>query len=129
MTPPNPDGLSRREREILDIVFARGEATAAEVREDMADAPSYSAVRAQVRVLEEKGHLRHRRDGVRNVYRPTRTRRTAGRSAMKRALETFFGGDVHSAVNALLDVSGGQLSPAARERLRRSIEAAREEGR
>ena len=124
-----PKALSRRERELLDIVYGRGEATAVEVREDMQDAPSYSAVRGLIRVLEEKGHLRHRRVGVRNVYRPTRAPRNAGRRAMKRALETFFRGDVHSAVSALLDVSKDQLSPEEHGRLLELIESTRQRGR
>ena len=83
MTPPpsqpdRHDALSRREREILDLVYARGEATAAEVHGDMAEAPSYSAVRGLIRVLVEKGHLAMRKEGLRNVYRPTRSKRSAG---------------------------------------------------
>ncbi|MCB9881512.1 MAG: BlaI/MecI/CopY family transcriptional regulator [Planctomycetes bacterium] len=125
----NEAPLSRREREILDLVFERGEATAVQVRERMNDPPSYSAVRGLIRVLEEKGHLTHRRDGVRNVYRPTRAHKTAGRSALKRALETFFGGDVEAAVLALVDVSRSSLDDDAKQRLRELIEAARQEGR
>ena len=95
--------LSRREREILDIVYAKGAATAREVRDALADPPSYSAVRGLVGVLERKGHLVHQREGVRNVYRPTRAHDQAGRSAMKRALDTFFFGDVRSAVRAQME--------------------------
>lgn len=100
-----------------------------EIRSDMQDPPSYSAVRGLVRILEEKGHLRHRREGVRNVYRPTRDRRVAGKKAMKRALETFFEGDLHSAVSALLHVSTGTLSRDAKERLLAMVEEAKKEGR
>ncbi len=119
--------LSRREREILDIVFAAGRATAAQIREAMGDPPSYSAVRGLVAVLERKGHLKHRRDGVRNVYEPTRTHRTAGRSAMKRALDTFFRGDLQQAVHALLEASDTRLDDQDTRRLRKLIEKAREE--
>ena len=92
MTPSQSEPLSRREREIMDIVYALGDATAAEIQGDMAEPPSYSAVRGLLRVLVEKGHLRAHKDGVRNVYRPIKSRGAAGRSRMKRALETFYGG-------------------------------------
>ena len=128
-SPTNPDPLSRREREILDLVYARGEATAPEIRADMAEPPSYSAVRGSIRVLVEKGHLRMRNDGVRNVYRPTQSRAKAGRKALRRAVETFFQGDVGDAVAALLDASRDRLSPAEHARLLEAIERAREEGR
>ena len=119
--------LSRREREILDIVYAAGRATAAEIMEAMGDPPSYSAVRGLVAVLERKGHLKHHKDGVRNVYEPTRTHRTAGRSAMKRALETFFRGDLNQALSALLDAGDANLDQRDATRLKRMIEKAREE--
>lgn len=129
MSPIEPEPLSRRERELLDIVYAAGKATAPEVRAAMAEAPSYSAVRALLRVLVEKGHLRMETDGRRNVYVPTRSRRVAGRKALARAVETFFGGDVRDAVAALLDVDRGKLDEAQRARLMEIIDAAREEGR
>ncbi|MCP3916616.1 MAG: BlaI/MecI/CopY family transcriptional regulator [bacterium] len=121
--------LSRREREILDIVYARDRATAAEIQDALREAPSYSAVRALVRILEEKGHLRHEREGVRNVYEPTRNHAKAGRSAMKRALDTFFGGDVGEAMSALLDASDTRLSRGETKRLEELIRKARGEGR
>jgi BlaI family penicillinase repressor len=121
--------LSRREREIMDIVYGRGEATAGEILEGLADPPSYSAVRGLVRVLVDKGHLKTRRDGVRNVYAPTKARYAAGRSALKRTLETFFSGDVRKAVVALLDVGDTNLSRQEMDRIRRLIDEAREEGR
>lgn len=128
--PQSPEEpLSRREREILDIVYSRQRATAREIRDALREPPSYSAVRGLVRILEEKGHLQHHRDGARNVYEPTRGHRVAGRSAMKRALHTYFGGDVAKAMRALLDVSGGKLDEAELRRLERRIEKAREEGR
>lgn len=133
MTPPPPssdrhDALSRREREILDLVYARGEATAAEVHQDMTDPPSYSAVRGLIRVLVEKGHLSLRREGPRNVYRPTRSKRSAGRHALARAVDTFFGGHVGDAVAALLDTRQGRLDETERQRLLALIESARKRG-
>ena len=86
------DSLSRRERQIMDVVYRLGRATAAEVQEGLPDPPSYSAVRALLRVLEEKGHLRHEQDGPRNVYVPTVPRDAARSSAVRALLETFFGG-------------------------------------
>ncbi|MEM9379312.1 MAG: BlaI/MecI/CopY family transcriptional regulator [Planctomycetota bacterium] len=129
MTPTEPEPLSRRERQILDIVYARREATAGEIRDDMPDAPSYSAVRGLLRVLVEKGHLRARKEGVRNAYRPTRSRGVAGRKALARALETFYDGDLGDAVAALLRVSGGGISNEERARLLALIDDAQREGR
>lgn len=129
MTPENERHLSRREREILDIVYAGGSATAAEIQGGLQDPPSYSAVRALVRVLEEKGHLTHRRVGVRNVYEPTQPHGKAGRSAMRRALHTFFSGDVSEAMQALLDVSQAKLSRAKVAELEALVREAKREGR
>lgn len=129
MTPTDPEPLSRREREILDIVYARREATAPEVMEDMATPPSYSAVRGILRVLVEKGHLRVRKGGAKNVYRPTKSRTSAGRKALSRALETFYDGDLGEAVAALLHVSGAGISTEERDRLLGMIDRARKEGR
>lgn len=129
MTPTEPEPLSRREREILDILYARREASAAEVQADMAEPPSYSAVRGLLRVLLEKGHVRARKVGVKNVYRPTRSRGVAGRKALARALETFYDGDLGEAVAALLHVSGNEVSDAERDRLLALIDDARKEGR
>ena len=123
------ESLSRREREIMDIVYAHGEVSASQIRVELTEAPSYSAVRGLVRVLVEKGHVRARREGVRNLYRPARARRSAGRSAMKRALETFFGGDVEAAMMALVDVSEAPLSKKDLKELQRMIERSRKEGR
>lgn len=121
--------LSRRERQIMDIIYARNSATVAEVRQALPDPPSYSAVRALVRILEDKGHLKHRRQGVRYIYLPTKARRHAGKSALKRALHTFYDGDVNQAVAALLDVSDAELSRQQIERIRHLIEQTRKEGR
>ncbi|MGH9361428.1 MAG: BlaI/MecI/CopY family transcriptional regulator [Thermoanaerobaculia bacterium] len=121
--------LSRRERQIMEILHRRGQATVAEVRQSMPDSPSYSAVRALIGILERKGHLRHRKDGLRYVYRPTRSRQTAARSALRRLLETYFDGSTGQAVAALLDAATDELSPAELDRLQAMIEAARTEGR
>src|SRR5207253_2851751 len=101
--PSSSDPLSRRERQLMDIIYARGEATAAEVVDALPDPPSYSAVRALLRILEDKGHLRHRSDGPRYVFAPTQPRASASRSALKRVLHTFFEGSLSSAVAALVD--------------------------
>jgi predicted transcriptional regulator len=121
--------LSRRERQIMDIVYAEGRATAAEVRERLPDPPSYSAVRALLRVLEEKGHVRHESDGNRYVYLPTVPRGTARRSALQNLIQTFFDGSPRDAMAALLDLGKGELTADDLERLADAIEAARREGR
>lgn len=121
--------LSRRERQIMDVIYREGQATATEVLDAMPDAPSYSAVRAMLRVLENKGHLRHVPDGTRYVYRPTLTRDRAGKPALANVLETFFDGSTEKAVAALLDLSRSELSPEALDRLSELIEQARTEGR
>ncbi|MCP4711016.1 MAG: BlaI/MecI/CopY family transcriptional regulator [Planctomycetes bacterium] len=102
--------LSRRERQIMDIVYRRGEASVSEVLGDLDEAPSYSAVRAFLRILEEKGHLKHKKEGPRYIYMPTRSREKASRTALKRILQTFFDGSVEEAVAALLDVSDMELT-------------------
>ena len=117
--------LSRRERQIMDIIFARGEATAAEVGAELPDPPSYSAVRTLLRILEEKGHLRHREEGPRYVFAPTEARETASRSALQRVLETFFAGSVSNAVAALVDADAGKLSGTELKRLEAIVKSAR----
>jgi predicted transcriptional regulator len=109
--------LSRRERQIMEIVYRRGNATAAEVHAELPDPPSYSAVRALLRVLEEKGHLRHRQDGPRYVYSATVPRERARRSALQRVVGTFFAGSVTDAVAALLALEPGKLDDAELARL------------
>ena len=121
--------LSRRERQIMDILHARGAVTAAEIREAMPDAPGYSAVRALLRILEEKGHVKHREDGPRYVYLPRVSRESASRSAMKRLVTTFFQGSVTEAVAALLDSRDTKLSDAELNKLREMIAQAEKEGR
>jgi predicted transcriptional regulator len=122
-------GLSRREREIMDVIYRRGQATAAEVLEELPDPPSYSAVRAMLRVLEDKGHVRHEQQGPRYVFLPTVPRQRARRFALKQLVHTFFDGSTEQAVAALLDLSSRKLSDAELDRLARMIEQAREEGR
>lgn len=124
-----PEGLSRRERQILDILYQRGKATAAEVRDAMEDAPSYSAVRAMLRVLEEKGHARHETDGLKYVYIPAVGREKAKRSAVKHLLDTFFSDSPEQVVAALLDVSSKRLTREELDRMSEMIEKAKREGR
>ena len=121
--------LSRRERQIMDILHARGAVTAAEIREAMPDAPGYSAVRALLRILEDKGHVKHREDGPRYVYLPRVSRENASRSAMKRLVTTFFRGSVTDAVAALLDSRDTKLSDTELDKLREMIAQAEKEGR
>lgn len=121
--------LSRRERQIMDVVYSLGRATAAEVLERLPEPPSYSAVRTHLRILEEKGHLRHEQDGPRYVYVPLVPRDTAQDSALRHLLRTFFDDSTEAAVAALLDIRGDQLSDAELERLSRLIEQARPQER
>jgi BlaI family transcriptional regulator, penicillinase repressor len=122
-------GLSRRERQIMEILYQRGKASASEVREAMGDAPSYSAVRAMLRVLEDKGHVRHQEEGLKYVYAPVVARDKAKRSAVKHLLETFFADSPEQAVAALLDVSATRLTPEELDRMAGMIEKARREGK
>ena len=121
--------LSRRERQIMDVIYQFGQATAAEVMEKLPDPPSYSAVRAMLRLLEEKGHLQHAQDGPRYVYKPTLAHDKAQRSALKHLVETFFEGSAEQAVAALLDLSKSKLSDDELQRLAQLIEQAKKEGR
>jgi BlaI family penicillinase repressor len=121
--------LSRRERQIMDILYQRGKATAAEVKVAMDDAPSYSAVRAMLRVLEEKGHVRHETEGLRYIFVPSVNREKAKRSAVKHLIDTFFRDSPDQVVAALLDVSSKQLTNAELDRMAELIEKARREGK
>jgi len=125
---PAPPRLTRREREVMDIVHAQGEATASQVREGMADPPTNAAVRSILRILVEKGHLEYEQDGPRYVYSPTAPQRDR-RSAMRHVLRTFFGGSVESAMAALLELDEGSLTPDERARMKRLIDRAAKEGR
>ena len=124
-----PAKLSRRERQIMDILYQRGRASAADVREAMEDAPGYSAVRAMLRVLEEKGHVRHEEEGMKYVFVPTVARDKARRSAVKHVLDTFFAGSPEQIVAALLDVSSTRLTHAELDRMAALIEQAKREGK
>jgi BlaI family penicillinase repressor len=119
------DPLTRREREIMDIIFARGEATAAEVNAALPDQPSYSTVRTLLRILEEKGHLKHREDGQRFVYMPTTTRAAESKSALKRVVKTFFEGSFADAVAALVDTADGKLPAEELKRIEAIIKKAK----
>ena len=126
MTRPD---LSKRERQIMDIIYRLNRATAAAVQENLPSPPSYSAVRALLRILEEKGHLRHRQEGKSYVYMPTLAPEKAKQHAMKNLLKTFFGGSVERAVASLIDMSGHELTGDKLDRLSAMIEEARKEGR
>ena len=117
--------LGARERQILAFIYRRGEATAAEVMEGIADPPGYSGIRAMLRILEEKGYLEHRRDGVRYIYRPTIPREEARRSVMDYLVQAFFNGSAERAVAALLDVKGDELTEEDLDRLAGLIEQAK----
>jgi len=121
--------LSRRERQIMDVLHANGQATAAEVLAALPSPPGYSAVRALLRILEAKGHVRHRRDGVRYVYLPRTSPETARRSALKRVVSTFFQGSTARAMAALLDTADTRISESELTRLQELISKARKEGR
>lgn len=122
------EALSRREREMMQIIFRHGKATANEVMEQMAEAPSYSAVRATLRVLEQKGHVRHHHDGARYVYLPTTSRDKAGVSALDQLLATFFDGSAANVVATLLERKE-RLTSEELDRLSSLIDEARKEGR
>jgi predicted transcriptional regulator len=128
MIRPKPK-LSRREQEVLDIVYARGHATAAEVREAMHEAPTDAAVRTTLRILVAKGHLRIVEDGPRYDYWPTVPADSARRSELQHVLRTFFGGSTESALATLLDLQPGALDDDARRRLKRLIDKAAKAGR
>ena len=113
----------------MDILYQRGKSSAAEVREAMPDAPSYSAVRAMLRILEEKGHVRHQAEGLKYVYLPTVAREKAKRSAVKHLLDTFFDDSPEQIVAALLDVSSTRLTREELDRMAEMIEQAKKEGR
>ena len=121
--------LSRRERQIMNIVHRLGRVTAAEVLEEIADPPSYSAVRAMLRILEEKGQLQHEQDCPRYVYTAVTSVERAGRSALSDVVSTFFAGSAEEAVATLLDMNERKLSAEELDRLAHLINRAREEGR
>jgi len=121
--------LSRRERQIMDVLHRRGRATAADVLADLPDPPGYSAVRAMLRILEEKGHVTHVEDGRRYVFEPVASKAVERKSALRHVVNTFFDGSVAEAVQALVDSAGGTLSKDQLAELEKKIAAARREGR
>jgi len=127
--PHDRPQLSRRERQIMDVIYQLGEASGQDVLEHLPDPPSYSAVRALLRILEEKGHVRHRRDGARYVYAPTVPRDRARVSALRQLVSTFFDGSAGAAAAALLDLSRDDLSDADLAELQNLVDRARKEGR
>ena len=129
MKKPSPATLTRREREIMDILYRRERATAAEVLEDMADPPTYSAVRALLRILEDEGHIKHVQEGPRYVYLPAVARNDARKSALSHVVTTFFDGSVEQVVATLVESSRSKLSKEELERLAQLIEKAKKEGR
>ena len=129
MGTPARSQLSRRERQIMDVIYRLGRATAAEVHDALPDRPSYSTIRALLRVLETKGHLRHAEDGPRYVYSPTVPRERARESALRQVVTTFFDGSTEAAVAALLDISAARLSDTELNRLAGLIAQAKKEGR
>src|SRR6185436_9251845 len=128
MTQSHPH-LSRRERQIMDVLYRKGQATAAEVLESMPEPPSYSAVRALLRILEQKGHIKHEESEGRYVFMPTLHREKAKRSAIRHLVQTFFDGSSEEAVAALLDTSSSKLSDSELDRLQQLIDKARKGGK
>src|SRR5262249_61661694 len=120
--------LGRRERQMMDILSQRGRATASEIQAALPDPPSYSAVRAKLRVLEEKGHVRHEEEALRYVYVPVVARDSARKSALRHMVSTFFAGSVEDTVAALLDLSAANLSEKDLDRISQLVEQAKKEG-
>jgi predicted transcriptional regulator len=123
------EGHSRREREIMDALFKLGRATAAQIRDEIVDPPSYTAIRTHLTILEQKGHVRHVSDGVRYVYEPKVPRREMGLRAIGAVVRTFFGNSIEEAVSALVDARQDKFSREELDRLARVIAKARKEGR
>lgn len=121
------EALSRRERQIMDVLLKHGRATAAEVQQAIADGPGYSAIRALLRTLEDKGHVRHEQDGPRYVFAPAIGRDRARKGALRHVVDTYFGGSVEQAVAGLIDSSAGKLDAAELDRLARLVADARKE--
>jgi len=122
------ESLSRRERQIMDILYQKGKASASEVRESMENAPTYSAVRAMLRILEQKGHVKHRAEGLKYVYVPVLGRDKAKRSAVKHLLDTLFSNSPEQVMAALLDISAKHLTRDELDRMAEMIEKAKREG-
>ncbi len=128
MAEPAEHNLSRRERQIMDVLYQRQRASAAEIRESLASPPSYSAVRALLRILEEKGHIRHAEKDLRYVYFPTVSRRRVRRAALRHLVETFFDGSAAQTVATLLEPSTARMSESELDRISELIAKARKGG-
>jgi BlaI family penicillinase repressor len=128
MAAPLTSALARRERQIMDILYRRGRATANDVMADLPGDPSYSTVRTQLRVLESKGHVRHEEEGLRYVYMPALPRRVARKSALRHLVDTFFEGSTEKVVGALLGGDGGRVSDEELARIAELVTNARKEG-
>ena len=131
MTPKrgnDPAGLTRRERQIMDILYKRGRATATEVMDGLPGSPHYSTVRTQLRVLEEKGHVTHEEQGLKYVYVPATPRRAARKSALRHLVDTFFDGSAEQVVAAVLGGEGAKLSDEELDRIAELVERAKKEG-
>lgn len=129
MAKPSQIQLGARERQIMDAVHQLGEGSVTDVRGKLADPPTYSTVRTMLRLLEKKGHLKHRRDGIKYVYRPSQAPEEARRSALQHLLKTFFAGSAGDAIATILDLPTEKMSSEEYERLARRIEQARREKR
>lgn len=121
--------LGRRERQIMSYIYRQGRATAAEVMDGISDPPSYSGIRAMLRILEEKGHLKHEKDGARYVYLPTLSPEEAGKSAINYMVQAFFDGSAKRAVAALLDTEAAEFSEKELDELAKRIAEAKSKGR
>jgi BlaI family penicillinase repressor len=129
MSKPTPESLSRRERQIMDLLYRMGRATAADIQEALPLPPSYSATRAMLRILEEKGHIKHEEDGPRYVFTPKVSRDSAKKSALRHLVQTFFEGSAANLVSTLVNEDAGRLSPEELAHLAKLIEKARKEGK
>ena len=129
MSDPQQLHLSRRERQVMDVIYRRGQATALDVIEEIPDPPTYSAVRAILAVLEKKGHVKHKREGVKYIYTPTRSRERAAQSALTKVLQTFFDGSAEKVIAALLNSSERKPSREDLQRMTKLIEDAKKESR
>jgi len=129
MKKTNRPGLSRREREIMDILYKAGRATAAEVMKDLTGEPHYSTVRTQLRVLESKGYVRHEEENLRYVYVPVVAQEEVGRSALRQLIDAFYDGSMENVVDALLGLEGSRLSQKKLDRIAAMVEKARKEAK
>jgi predicted transcriptional regulator len=123
------DGLSRRERQILDTIYRLGKASAADIREALPDPPTYTAVRTHLAILQEKGHVKFESDGTRYIYEPVVPRDEMAKSVIDGVLNTFFGGSIERVVSTLIDNEESHITPEQLDRLAQIIEEARKEGR